>query len=176
MNMGDGFLFTPEYDGVFGKSTVLARKYKSAQDTGNIQDTTKIFMENDLRLGFEKKMEGIWFFDHLTPRAGIVYKWVKRKATLEDSTGKKDVELPYVETNNDKFYQNRGLKLAAGFGFTKGRATVDVSADLLNWKSGSVITGPAAAMLTVTIDIAREPREGSESKDKGKSEEKSEDE
>lgn len=152
MHFGDGFMFTPEIDLEFVRLNINGLKNKTA-----LQDTVIAPDMYTLRLGIEKEIKNLKFFDCLTPRAGMVYKYAKSKVTIEDAGGNEDITFNYVETNNDKFHQNRGMKVAAGLGITKRRATIDVSADLMTW-AGTIITGPKAAMVSLTVDIAQNAR------------------
>ncbi len=152
IHFGDGFMFTPELDLEFVNLHLDGLKNNTA-----LQDSVKTFNTYTFRLGMEKKSKKLKHLDYITPRAGLVYKYAQSKSKITDALGNEDVVINIVETNNDKFYQNRGMKLAAGLGITKGRLTLDVSSDLMAW-SGTIITGPKAAMLSLTVDIAKNPR------------------
>jgi hypothetical protein len=152
---------TPEYD------FELVKFYKNgAKDKIIKQDTLMRIQTHTLRYGFEGKAHGVKFFDEILGRAGLVYKLQKTRAIRIDTNGNEIIiSNPVVSTSADKFYGNKGMKVSAGLGFTKKRATIDISADLLNWKSGSVLTGPAAALITLTIDMASMARSGATTKE-----------
>jgi len=155
IHLNDNFMMSPEYDFELAKFYITDAKDSSGMA---LKDTTQRFRTHTFRFGFEGKVGGKKFFDVMTGRAGLVYKVTSQQTIWMDSTGKEVfVGSPVVQTY-DKYNGRNGMKLAAGFGLTKKRATLDLSADLLKWESGSSLTGPRAAMLTVTIDIARNAR------------------
>ncbi len=152
IHFGDGFMFTPELDLEFVNLHLEGLENKTA-----IHDSVKTYNMYTIRLGMEKKSKKLRFLDHITARAGLVYKYAQRKLKITDALGNEDITKYFVETNNDKFAQNRGTKLAAGLGITKARFTIDVSTDLMSW-TGTVVTGPRAGILSLTVDIAKNPR------------------
>ncbi len=155
VHMNNNFMYTPEYNFWMGKFYTTG-----AEDQLIDQDTIFRVFQHVFRQGFEGRMKGKKFFDEVAGRAGIVYKINSFKTTYIDSNGN-DVYInkPVIETY-DKFDGPKGMKITAGFGLTKRRLTLDVSADLLQWKegSGSIITGPRAAMASLTVDIAKNAR------------------
>ncbi len=152
IHFGDGFMFTPELDLEF-----VNLHLDGLENTTSLQDSLKTYNTYTIRIGMEKRSKRLRFLDYITPRCGLVYKYGQSLLKVTDGLGMEDKTVNFVETNNDKFYQNRGMKVAAGLGITKGRLTLDVSSDLMAW-SGTIITGPKAAMLSLTIDIARNSR------------------
>ena len=46
-------------------------------------------------------------------------------------------------------------QVKGGFGVSRGRGTFDISCDFLNWQGTGVLSGPAAAMATITVDFSR---------------------
>ncbi len=155
IHMSDNFMYTPEYDFWMGKF------YTTGADEQIIQlDTVSRVITHAFRQGFEGKFKGKRFFDEVAGRAGLVYKINTFKTTYIDSNGNEIyINKPIIETY-DKFDGPSGMKVTAGFGLTKRRVTIDVSADLIEWQngSGSIINGPRAAMASLTLDIARNPR------------------
>lgn len=155
IHMNDNFMYTPEYNFWMGKF------YTTGADEQIIAlDTTFRVLEHVFRQGFEGRVKGKRFFNEIAGRAGLVYKIKSFKTTYIDSNGNElYINKPIIETY-DKFDGPSGMKITAGFGLTKRRVTIDVSADLIEWQdgSGSIVNGPRAAMATLTIDIARNAR------------------
>lgn len=159
VHFGDGFKFVPELDVIFSRyrrnglgdwSWVSNSNDTLALDTLDARNILKF------RFAVEKKIELSWF--DLTPRAGFVYTYVKYRQEFTDSLDNQDVIHNPTVTNQDKFGQNKGMKVTAGFGLAKRRLQLDISADLVKWDGGTVFTGPTAGMLSLTIDIAKTPR------------------
>lgn len=156
----DKFYLAFEYDGG------VEIKEKTASDIVILEwdslcnDTTGNYWYHDFRLGMERSIGNVWFFDEIIPRAGLAYKISRTTRGIINSVsdGKfTQKEVKTTKTNIDPLSPTaEGLKVTAGIGLKKGRATVDISADLLRWGEGSgVISGPSASMATLTIDISR---------------------
>ncbi len=162
-SFSDNLYFGIEYDGGVEIGEQMASDTMIASDTvtGDFtRDTTSYYWYHDFRLGFEKPIGQVWIFDEFTPRAGLAYKIIKEKEVITSSVDKnfEMVEVKTTKTNLDELAAaNEGLKVNAGIGVSKGRATVDISADLLRWNN-SFISGPSAAMATLTIDISKRDR------------------
>jgi hypothetical protein len=56
-----------------------------------------------------------------------------------------------VSTKNDELRE--GMMLYLGFGLTKGRVTIDVSTNVIDWYKLGMLTLPPATHLTVTCDF-----------------------
>ncbi len=156
-SFSDNLYLAPEYDGGVEITKQTATDTMIAQDS-LCRDTTTYFWYHDFRFGVEKSIGNVWIFDELIPRAGLAYKIVKEKKVVTSSISKdiyEDTEVKITKTNlDDLAAKPEGLKVTAGLGLKKGRVTIDISADLLRWES-TFITGPSAAMASITIDISK---------------------
>ncbi len=156
-SFSDNLYLAPEYDGGIEISKQIASDTMIAADQ-YVRDSTIYYSYHDFRFGLEKPLGKIWIFDVFTPRAGFAYKIVKEKIVITSSVDKdlyESVEVKTTKTNLDELASaNEGLKVTAGIGLRKGRATLDISADLLRWKN-TFISGPSSAMATLTFDISK---------------------
>lgn len=156
----DKFYFAFEYDGGVEMMNKTASATTMLETDTLCNDTTINYWYHDFRLGMEKPVGNVWFFDEITPRAGLAYKIskeIKEMVNSFDSDIYKQTEVKTTKTNIDELAPtSEGLKVTAGIGFRKGRATLDISADLLRWGEGSgFISGPSASMATLTFDIGK---------------------
>ena len=91
-------------------------------------------------------------------RCGISAQWNKEWRHVEhfdDVTGTSDESMPWKSFFWGSDFTKKEAKITGGFGVTKGRATFDISCDFLKWQGQSVLTGPAAAMASMTVDFSR---------------------
>lgn len=159
----DKFYLAFEYDGALKIMNKTASATTILETDKLCNDTTINRWYHDFRLGMERSIGNVWIFDDITARAGLAYKISKETEERVNSfdSGKftqKDVKI--TKTNKDPISPTaEGLKVTAGIGFTKWRAKVDISADILRWSEGSgLFSGPSAAMATLTFDISGKGR------------------
>lgn len=157
-----------EYDGgvkMMNKTTSdTIISYMQTNTEGDVcYDSTSYYWYHDFRLGLEKPIGDVWIFDVITPRAGLAYKISKKIIEIEHPVSGdtyKYKDLKTTKTNIDDLAPTaEGLKVTAGLGFTKGRATIDISADILRWGESGFFSGPSASMATLTFDIGKKNRQ-----------------
>ena len=142
----DDLYFSPEYNGGIGwtkSDTLYLPSYP--------QNTTLLFMYHSLRLGIEKFIEDFWWFDRLALRCGLQGQWNKEwryKGELDES-------IPWKSFFWGSDFTKKEAKVSGGFGVSRGRGTFDISCDFLKWQGTGVLTGPSAAMATITVDFSR---------------------
>ena len=149
----DNLYFSPEYNGGIwwhdhtGEEPTMPPIY------------TFFYMYHNLRLGIEKVKDGFWFFDEIAFRCGIKAQWNKRWRHIEDysydSTSVGDESLPWESFFWWSDFKKKEARVSGGFGLKKGRGTFDVSCAWLYWQGKSVLTGPSAAIATLTVDFSR---------------------
>lgn len=156
----DKFYLAFEYDGGVEMMKNTASDTIIKFDSLTCRDTTSNYWYHDFRLGMEKPISNVWFFDKISVRAGLAYK-ISKEIIERVNSFNSDIfyqkEVKTTKTNIDELAPAaEGLKVTAGIGFKKGRATLDISADLLRWGEGSgFISGPSASMATLTFDIGK---------------------
>lgn len=153
----DNLFLGPEYDGGVAILTT-EHTHSTVPDSAFVKnDSTFYYWYHTFRLGMEKSLRDVWFFNILTVRAGMVYKIDKeiRYYRSTDGTVYREREIYEIwENYYNELKENDGMKLTLGLGVTKGRATFDVSAELLEWKGAGFFSGPTASMATLTVDIS----------------------
>ena len=149
-SFSDNLYFAPEYDGGIG--------WYKGNDPDLAPDTSFFMMYHNFRLGIESFIDDFWWFDKLGLRCGLSAQWNKEWRHIENFdgvTGTSDESIPWKSFFWGSDFTKKEAKITGGFGVTKGRATFDVSCDFLKWQGMSVLTGPAAAMATMTVDFSR---------------------
>ena len=149
-SFSDNLYFAPEYDGGIG--------WYKANDPDLPPDTTFFMIYHSFRLGIESFIDDFWWFDKLGLRCGMSAQWNKEWRHVEhfdDVTGTSDESMPWKSFFWGSDFTKKEAKITGGFGVTKGRATFDISCDFLKWQGQSVLTGPAAAMASMTVDFSR---------------------
>ncbi len=156
-SFSDDLFLGPEYDGGVAIYSIEPTKLNQADSVSELADTTVFYVYHTFRLGIEKSVDKVWIFDELAFRAGMVYRIDKEVRRYKSADGDiyEEEELYEIWEN---FYNDLkeadGMKLTLGLGVTKGRATFDISAELLEWKSSGILSGPTASMATLTVDIS----------------------
>ncbi len=149
----DDFVFIPEYDGAFGKI--------NGKHPDIALDTNITYMYHNIRFGFEKIIPDFWIFDNLYLRGGVLAYWSKTWQTVTDeNTGKvtNEEDFPW---SYDFFWApevsgKKQAKVSGGIGLKKGRGQLDISGNLLGWKDEGLMSGPPAAIITLTVDFGRD--------------------
>ncbi|MBN2036205.1 MAG: hypothetical protein JW768_05640 [Chitinispirillaceae bacterium] len=146
----DGFYFAPEYDGGLGLFT--------GKDPHFASDTSFMYTYHNFRLGMEKYAKKVGWFDEVAFRGGIAAYWVKefRHIVEKDweTTDSKE-SLPWQSYFWGADFTRKEAKMTGGIGLKKGRGTLDVSVDFLKWASTGILSGPAAALATFTVDFGK---------------------
>ncbi len=152
-SFSDNLYLAPEYDGGI----------EFAKRTGDSYDTTEIsstYIYHTFRLGIERPVKDFLFLDTFTPRFGLRYRWsreiVTRKLTPDaiNNIIQQNIENAVLTNIDGEHTETTRMKITAGLGFQKGRCTFDISMYLLEWQYG-LITGPAASMASITVDISK---------------------
>lgn len=158
----DDLFFAPEYNGGVYVSTADHSK----QVTGDSTEVRSMLEKNFyvyhfFRLGMEKTLKAKKFLDELSFRTGFVYKYYHDSYTKKDVNGgilneKNLVMIKCNATSSDG--PNNGTRVSAGIGLKKGRATIDMSVDLINWGESGIISGPKPAIVTITVDMGKKAK------------------
>ncbi len=122
-------------------------------------DTTFTYMYHNFRLGVERPIGNVWFFDEFVPRCGISAQWNKEWRSVKDfseTISQDDESMPWKSFFWGSDFTKKEAKITGGFGLKKGRGTFDISCDFLKWQGQGVLSGPAAAMATMTVDFSRQ--------------------
>ncbi|ERP32045.1 hypothetical protein [Chitinivibrio alkaliphilus] len=133
--MLDNLQWVAEYRGAIDVNKTVTDPSGSSDVTTRTRNTA-----HTAALSFEKAVEGIWRFEHLTPRSGFAYTlrpggWSRRN----------DDEVRTSWINSD------GVNLTTGVGMGLGRTALDVDVNFGNWDG--VLTGPTGAAATLTVDF-----------------------
>ena len=142
--------FSPEYNGGIG--------WYTANDPDLPPDTTFLFMYHNFRLGIEKCIDDFWWFDRLALRCGMAGQWNKQWRyvdNFDNVTGTSNESIPWKSFFWGSDFTKKEAKVSGGFGVSRGRGTFDISCDFLKWQRTGVLTGPSAAMATITVDFSR---------------------
>jgi hypothetical protein len=147
----DGFYFSPEYDGGFGWFT--------GDEFGLAKDVKYLTQYHNVRLCFEKVTKNIWIFDEFALRCGVMAQWNHEIRTYNkpnDLNTSNTVEtFPWKSFFWGADVKNKQAKVTGGIGMKVGRGTLDISANFLTWGSTGFVTGPPAAIATLTADIGK---------------------
>ncbi len=157
-SFSDNLYFSPEYDGGVGWYNGLDDSVTSTDASYDPTDTTFLFVYHNFRLGIEKFIDNFGWFDKIGFRCGVSAQWNKEWRHIEqfdDYTDVSDESIPWKSFFWGSDFTKKEAKITGGFGLTKGRGTFDVSCDFLKWQGQSVLTGPSAAMATITVDFSR---------------------
>ncbi len=149
-SFSDNLYFAPEYDAGFG--------WYKAKDPDTSPDTTFYTTYHNFRLGIEKYIDNFWWFDKIGLRCGIVAAWLKQWRHIvngNDEISVSDDAFPWKSYLWGSNYTNKQAKVTGGFGITKGRGTLDISCDFLKWQGQGVLTGPSAAMASLTVNFSK---------------------
>ncbi len=149
-SFSDNLYFSPEYNGGIG--------WYKGKDPDTPPDTTFYFMYHNFRLGVEAFINNIWWFDKIGFRCGIQAQWNKRWRYIKDfdaALSQDDESIPWKSFFWGADFTKKEAKVTGGFGVTRGRGTFDISCDFLNWQEQGVLSGPSAAMATITVDFSR---------------------
>ncbi len=116
-------------------------------NTNGGRDYKEKGLSHSFRFGLERPIEGVWIFDALTPRAGLVYVLSGEKFSVTNSGGDK-----YELSMNDPNYAGQA-QLTTGLGLSKGIAAIDINVVIGSWDGA--LTGPSVIEGTLTLDFGK---------------------
>ena len=157
-SFSDNLFFSPEYNIGFGWYKGKDDKATNIDISYNPTDTTFYYLYNNLRFSLEKVKTGFWIFDEIAFRCGIKAHWIKEWRhfdNFDNATSSSDLSIPWSSYFWDSGFTKKEAQITGGFGIKKGRGTFDISCAWLSWQGESILTGPSAAMATLTVDFSR---------------------
>jgi len=135
----NGLLFVTQYNFSLG----LDKTIRVSDDS--TYTYTDLF--HTFRFGVEKPVDGVWIFDEIVPRAGILYSMYElNRFHGEDNDGD-------TTTNINNPNGSTQVLLTCGLGLKKGIASIDVQANIGSWNG--VLTGPSVVKGTLTLEFGK---------------------